>query len=44
VIARTDEYKTVAIPGGNRSLLGQRVELLVEGATPFYLIGRINRR
>ncbi len=44
VIARTDEYKTVAIPGGNRSLLGQRVELLVAGATPFYLIGRINRR
>ncbi|MBC7112807.1 MAG: tRNA (N(6)-L-threonylcarbamoyladenosine(37)-C(2))-methylthiotransferase [Candidatus Methanomethyliales bacterium] len=44
MIARTDEYKTVAIPGANRSLLGQRVELLVEGATPFYLIGRINRR
>ncbi|MEM2056379.1 MAG: TRAM domain-containing protein, partial [Thermoplasmatales archaeon] len=41
MIARTDEYKTIAIPGCNPTLIGQRVELCVEGATPFYLIGRI---
>jgi len=42
MIARTDEYKTVAIPSCNASLLGERVEVEIEEATPFYLVGRIN--
>lgn len=42
MIARTDEYKTVAIPNCDRSLLGWRVKLLVEEATPHYLIGRLS--
>ena len=44
VIARTDEYKTVAISGCDPAMIGQRVKLFVEGATPFYLIGRITHR
>lgn len=44
MVARTDEYKTVVLPGCDPSFLGRRVEVSIEGATPFYLIGRITRR
>jgi MiaB-like tRNA modifying enzyme len=44
VIARTDEYKTVALPGANKSLIGNRMELAISSATPFFLIGEVSRR
>jgi MiaB-like tRNA modifying enzyme len=43
MIARTDQYKTVAIGGLERSLIGERVEVSILSATPFFLIGEINR-
>lgn len=42
VIARTDEYKTVALPG-TRPMLGTRLEVTVTSATPHFLVGEINR-
>lgn len=44
MVARTDEYKTIAIKGLEKSMLGKRVEVTVESATPFYLVGSVNRR
>jgi len=44
VIARTDEYKTVALPGADRSLIGSRLEVEIASATPFFLLGEISRR
>jgi threonylcarbamoyladenosine tRNA methylthiotransferase CDKAL1 len=44
VIARTDEYKTVALPGTNRSLIGSWLEVVVTSATPFFLLGEISHR
>lgn len=43
MIARTDQYKTVALGGLERSLMGERVEVSIVEATPFFLIGEINR-
>jgi threonylcarbamoyladenosine tRNA methylthiotransferase CDKAL1 len=44
VIARTDEYKTVALPGAEKSLIGSRVDVAITSATPFFLLGEISRR
>lgn len=44
MIARTDEYKTVAIGRCPRSMLGSRVKVEIDSFTPYYLKGRIIRR
>jgi threonylcarbamoyladenosine tRNA methylthiotransferase CDKAL1 len=44
VIARTDEYKTVALPGADKSLIGSQLEVEVTSATPFFLLGEISHR
>jgi MiaB-like tRNA modifying enzyme len=44
MIARTDEYKTVAIKGLEISRMGKRVETIICSATPFFLIGEISHR
>jgi len=44
MIARTDEYRTVAISDCSQSLLGSHVRVEVESFTPYYLLGRISRR
>jgi threonylcarbamoyladenosine tRNA methylthiotransferase CDKAL1 len=41
MIARTDEYKTVAISGCKPSMLGRRVLVKVLSCTPFYVKGEI---
>ncbi|MBM5804723.1 MAG: tRNA (N(6)-L-threonylcarbamoyladenosine(37)-C(2))-methylthiotransferase [Candidatus Verstraetearchaeota archaeon] len=44
MIARTDEYKTIAISKCERSMLGKRFSIRVHSCTPFYLKGTITRR
>jgi threonylcarbamoyladenosine tRNA methylthiotransferase CDKAL1 len=44
MIARTDEYKTIAIHRCERSMLGKRFSIQVNSCTPFYLKGIITRR
>ncbi len=44
VIARTDEYKTVALPTVRRSSIGRRMEVAITSATPFFLLGEISHR
>jgi threonylcarbamoyladenosine tRNA methylthiotransferase CDKAL1 len=44
MIARTDEYKTIAIQRCERSMLGKRFSIQVNSCTPFYLKGMITRR
>ncbi|MEM2178152.1 MAG: tRNA (N(6)-L-threonylcarbamoyladenosine(37)-C(2))-methylthiotransferase [Candidatus Methanomethylicaceae archaeon] len=39
-IARTPEYKSIAIPNCNSSILGKWIEVVIDDITPFYLIGR----
>lgn len=41
MIARTDEYKTIAISECEPSMLGTRISVRVDSCTPFYLIGTI---
>jgi len=43
MIARTDEYKTIAISKCERSMLGKRFSIRVDSCTPFYLKGTITR-
>jgi tRNA A37 methylthiotransferase MiaB len=44
MIARSDEYKTIAIEGCPNCMMGRRISALVESSTPYYLKGRIIRR
>ena len=44
MIARTDEYKTIAISECERSMLGKRFSIRVDSCTPFYLKGTITLR
>lgn len=39
-IARTPEYKSIAIVDCDGLMLGKWIEVVVDGITPFYLIGR----
>jgi threonylcarbamoyladenosine tRNA methylthiotransferase CDKAL1 len=41
MIARTDEYKTIAISGCKSSMLGKRILVNVLSCTPFYMKGEI---
>jgi MiaB-like tRNA modifying enzyme len=41
MIARTDEYKTIAISGCKPSMLGRRVLVNILSCTPFYMKGKI---
>lgn len=43
VIARTIEYKSIAIPNEPLSIIGRKFEVIIEDATPYYLIGKIIR-
>jgi MiaB-like tRNA modifying enzyme len=42
MIARTDNYKTVALPGAGRELIGQRQDIAIRSATPYFLVGEIS--
>jgi MiaB-like tRNA modifying enzyme len=43
ILARTKEYKNIILPNCNISL-GEKIEVMIDDATPFCLIGRITKR
>ncbi|MCC6013965.1 MAG: tRNA (N(6)-L-threonylcarbamoyladenosine(37)-C(2))-methylthiotransferase [Candidatus Verstraetearchaeota archaeon] len=43
ILARTKEYKNIIIPNCDIPL-GKKIEVLIDDATPFYLIGKITKR